>query len=123
MTKTSPGVTIRPESGATPSMSLAWDTTGSPAWLTLDGLTITGGQVSGPTHDVTVKNSTFPGYLQINPGASPGANNACGNCPAMNDNHIVFDNDVFNLASCPAARAWAMRAGSPSPMRVPTRPA
>ena len=102
VTKTSPGITIKPESGATPSMSLAWDTLGAPAWLTLDGITVTGGLISGPTHDVTIKNSTFPGYLQINPGASPGANNACGNCPAMDDNHIVFDNDVFNLASCPS---------------------
>ena len=38
VTKTSPGITIRPESGATPSMSLAWDTLGAPAWLTLDGI-------------------------------------------------------------------------------------
>jgi hypothetical protein len=54
VTKTSPGVTIAPESGASPSMSLAWDTTGSPAWLTLDGLTITGGSISGPSHDITI---------------------------------------------------------------------
>ena len=79
-------------------MGHAW----CPRLATLDGITVTGGLISGPTHDVTVNNSTFPGYLQINPGASPGANNACGNCPAMNDNHIVFDNDVFNLASCPS---------------------
>lgn len=102
VTKTSPGITLKPEPGASPTIGLALDTLGNPAWLTIDGVTVTGGTISGPTHDVTFKNLSMPGYLQINPGVSPSANNACGNCPAMNNNNIVFDNVDFTLASCPS---------------------
>ena len=66
------------------------------AWLILDGITFTGGDLSGPAHDMTFRNSTFTDKLNIYAGAN---NNACGNCAAMNNNNIVFDNDLFNMAA------------------------
>jgi hypothetical protein len=97
VSKSSPGVTIAAAAGATPSMGISFRQT-SPvaAWLIFDGITFTGGSISGPAHDITFKNSTFVNQLTIYASA---ANNACSNCPAMNNNNIVFDNDVFNMAA------------------------
>src|SRR5262249_41767730 len=79
--KSSPGVTITPQPGATVSMSLWFaQTSPVPAWLILDGITFTGGTISGPTHDVTFKNSTFTDKLDIYQNSN---NNRCSNCPAL----------------------------------------
>lgn len=95
--KSSPGVTITAAAGATPSMALEIRQT-SPvaAWLILDHLTITGGELSGPAHDLTFQNSTFTDKVNIWAGAN---NSACSNCAAMNNNNIVFNNDMFNMSA------------------------
>jgi hypothetical protein len=67
-----------------------------PAWLIFDGVTISGGEISGPANNITFKNSTFTDKLNIWQNAN---NSACPNCPAMNNNNIVFDNDLFNMAN------------------------
>jgi hypothetical protein len=56
-------VTIRPQDGAAASMSVQFSRT--PANLTLDGLTITGMEISGPVHDLTIRNSAFTGCAVI----------------------------------------------------------
>lgn len=97
VTKSSPGVTIAGASGATPTMSISFRQTNPvSAWLIFDGITISGGTISGPAHDLTFKNSTFTDKLTIYPSAN---NNACSSCAAMNNNNIVFDTDLFNMAA------------------------
>lgn len=98
VTKSSPGVTITAASGATPTMSINFLSSPVPAWLIFDGLTISGGTISGPAHDLVFKNSTFTDKLTIWASAN---NNACSNCSAMNGSNIVFDNDTFNMAANP----------------------
>jgi hypothetical protein len=67
-----------------------------PAWLIFNGITISGNNnISGPAHDLTFTNVTFTGQIVFYPGAN---NNACSSCSAMNNNNLVFDGDVFNLA-------------------------
>jgi hypothetical protein len=97
VTKTSPGVTITAASGATPTLTLEIRQT-SPvaAWLILDHLTIQGGEISAPAHDLTFQNDTFTDKLNIWQNAG---NSACSNCPAMNNSNIVFNNDLFNMAN------------------------
>ena len=97
VTKSSPGVTIAAANGATPTMFIAIHQS-SPvaAWLILDGITFTGGDLSGPAHDITFRNSTFTDKLNIYAGAN---SNACGNCAALSNSNIVFDNDLFNMAA------------------------
>jgi hypothetical protein len=103
--KTSPGVTVRPASGVARSsvqMSFNWNDSRTPAaWLTFDGVTVNNLNVSAPTHDVTWRNSEMAGPSQLNAGASPNANNACGNCPAMNNQNILFEGNDFSLSRCP----------------------
>jgi hypothetical protein len=96
--KSSPGVTITTQSGATATMVLHF-LQASPvaAWLILDGLTIAGGDISGPANNITVKNSTFTDKLNLRQYSNP-----CTNCSAMNNNNIVFDNDLFNMAANPS---------------------
>lgn len=100
--KSPPGVTIKPQSGAAVRMSLNMRSTASPAQgLIIDGVTFTGGVLSGPTNHVTIKNSTFTNEINIFTGEAPAHNNACGDCPAMNNNAVLFDSDTFNMADDP----------------------
>jgi len=95
--KSSPGITITPQPGAAVTIRLQFrQTTPVAAWLTFDGVTIAGGDISGPANNLTFKNSTFTDKINLWQGAN---NNGCSNCPAMNNNNIVFDNDVFNMAA------------------------
>jgi hypothetical protein len=95
--KASPGVTIAAQSGATPTMFIAiHQLVPVAAFLTFDGITFSGGDLSGPAHDLTFRNSRFSDKLNVYAGAN---NNACSNCPAMNNNNIVFDNDLFDMSA------------------------
>jgi len=97
VTKTSPGVTITAAAGATPTITIAFYQPSSPiaAWLILDNLTIPSAQFSGAVNHITVQNSTLTGstLFYANSGAT---NNLCSSCPAMNNNVILFNNDLFN---------------------------
>jgi parallel beta-helix repeat protein len=97
VTKTSPGVRITPAVGATVVMPFSF-AQNSPviAWLIFDGITFRGGDMSGPAHNLTFQNSTFSDKINFYGSAN---NNACGNCAAMNNNNIVFDNDLFNMSA------------------------
>jgi hypothetical protein len=97
VSKSSPGVTITPAVGATVTMSLAWNhASPTTQWLILDGIQhVKGGDIAGPTNNVTIKNSTITDKMNIWGG---GSSNACSNCPSMNNNNIVFDTDLFNMA-------------------------
>jgi hypothetical protein len=103
--KSSPGVTVRPAPGVARSavtMRFSWNDSRAPAgWLTFDGVTVTDLNLSAPVHDVTWRNSEFSGPSQLNPGASPGANNACTNCPAMNRANLLFEGNDYSMSRCP----------------------
>lgn len=97
VSKSSPGVTITAASGATPSMSIAFRQTSPVAqWLILDSLTITGGDISAPANNITIQNSTITDKVNIWQNAN---NSACSNCGAMNNQNIVFNNDMLNMSS------------------------
>lgn len=101
VTKTSPGVTITAASGATPTMTLQIRQTSPVAqWLIFDTITINGGIITGPANNLTFQNSHFTSELDIWPNAS---NNACSGCSAMNNNAILFNNDLFDEAADPNA--------------------
>jgi parallel beta-helix repeat protein len=98
--KSSPGVTITAQPGATATIKLQFrQTTPVAAWLIFDGLTIAGGDISGPANNLTFRNSTFIDKVNLWQSAR---NNGCSSCPAMNNNNIVFDNDMFNMAANPS---------------------
>lgn len=96
VTKTTPGVTLLAASGATVTFPFSF-AQNSPviAWLIFDGITFKGGNMSGPTHDITIQNSDFGDKINIYGSAN---NNACGSCPAMNNNNILFNNDLFDMS-------------------------
>ena len=56
-------VTIRPQDGAAASISVQFSRT--PANIALDGFTITGMEISGPVHDLTIRNSAFTGCAVV----------------------------------------------------------
>lgn len=61
----SPRVTVKSESGQTASINLQLDS-GAVNGVTFDSLTITGAEVSWPTHDnITIQNSAFTGGIDI----------------------------------------------------------
>jgi hypothetical protein len=100
LTKSSPGVTITAAAGATPTMSIWFGTTASPiAWMILDHLTITGGEINAPANHVTIQNSTITNKIDV---WQNGGNNSCSSCPAMNNQNIVFDGDTFNMSANPS---------------------
>ena len=100
--KSSPGVTITAQSGATPTMGINFCSSAAVSWLTLDTITIPGGEICGPTNNVTFQNSHFTAELDIY--QSGGVyNNACSSCPAISSSNIVFDNDLNDSASDPNA--------------------
>jgi hypothetical protein len=96
ITKSSPGVTIREQSGATARLVLQFRSTPTAQWLVLDGLTIDGGDISAPANNITIRNSAFTSALVINPGAGPGNNNVCSRCPTMNNQDVLFEGNTFN---------------------------
>lgn len=100
VSKSTPGITIKEQDGATATFS-ALDFQSSAQWLTLDGIDYEGGTICGPANHITVKNATQTGYLSLNPGAAPLANNACGDATAMNNANILIDNIVATLSACP----------------------
>jgi hypothetical protein len=108
---TSPGVTIRPASGATASIRPNFY---GAANITLDGLVITGLLFADGTHDITVKNSEFTGLAVV--GSINGA-------PFLNAD-IVFDNNTFDgidtCGSCYEGRLTIKGSGTTqsSPMGV-----
>lgn len=95
--KSSPGVTITPITGATATMALNFrnDNTPKPAWLTLDGLTITTADIASPTHDLTIKNSAFTGSLYFYVGGA-GHNSFCSSCAEMQNANILLDHNTHN---------------------------
>jgi Right handed beta helix region len=96
VSKTSPGVTITAAAGAVPRISLAFQGPSTRQWMIIDGLTVYGiVDWTAPTTNVTVRNSTITGKINI---WAAGPNNACSNCGSMNNANIVFDNDLFNFA-------------------------
>jgi hypothetical protein len=97
--KSSPGVTITAASGATPTMSIGFCNDSAVSWLILNGLTITGGIICAPTTNVTFQNNTWTDKLQI---WASGANNACSQCPAMNNANVLFNGELFNMAANPS---------------------
>jgi hypothetical protein len=103
--KSAPGVVVRPADGVARSavtMSFNWNDSKAPAgWLTFDGVTVTQLNVSAPAHDVTWRNSEFSGPSQFNAGSSPNGNNACGNCPAMNNQNLLLEGNDMSMSRCP----------------------
>jgi hypothetical protein len=93
--KASPGVTIKPQTGATPTMGLDLKSSPATSNLILDGLTISGATITGPTRDLVVRNSAFTGSVTFFT-AGGSSNNACSSCPAMSNNNILFDNNTHN---------------------------
>jgi hypothetical protein len=91
--KASPGVTIKPSAGASPTMIIQFATP-SPAitGLIFDGtggtFTISTGYISGPTHDVTFRGGIIIRELDFYLGPN---NNACGSCAQFNNANIVLD--------------------------------
>jgi Right handed beta helix region/Bacterial TSP3 repeat len=81
-----PGVVaVRPQAGAMPSMSLNF---ASAANVLVEGVTITGGTVSGTSRNVTVANSTFTGLFLVRASQMTNAN-------------IVFDGNTHsNIDTC-----------------------
>ena len=96
-TKAAPGVTIKPESGATASIALNFknDNAAKAAGLTLDGLTITSANIASPTHDVTIRNSKWTGSAYFYTGGA-GANSFCSSCSEMKNANIVLDHNTHN---------------------------
>jgi hypothetical protein len=72
-------VTVQPESGANVTMGL--DFAGDDH-IRVDGMTVSGAWLRGPTHDVTVSNSTFTDAATIETSSMANAN-------------VVFDRDTF----------------------------
>lgn len=64
-------VTLRPEPGAVVSMAAQFNPA---SFITLDGLTLTGLDVSGKTHDISVLNSRFTGQADLNMTGNANAN-------------------------------------------------
>ena len=73
-------VTIKPESGATASMSVNFNGANN---IRLDGLKITSATLQGTTKNITIANSTFTGDTVIRPSSMTNAN-------------IVFDGNTHN---------------------------
>ena len=96
--KTAPGIIIRGETPATlPAMGLQFRADPVPSWLTLEGLTIVGGDLNGGATHITLRDSRVTGTLQITPGPGPAHNNACGACPQMRDAAITIGpRNTFN---------------------------
>ena|GEM_PF-2013204 len=109
--KTSPGVTIAAQSGATPKMIIDFGNANNAAWLTFDGIKIGGGRsvICAPAHDITFKNAEASAELDIEAGAN---NNDCSNAPAMQNSNIVFDNIQWTYADDPTGDAsWKIHEG------------
>ena len=84
-------VTLAPEPGATPTLSVDFS---AASHIRLDGLTLTGIDLHGTTHDVTIANSNVTGTSLVN--------GTDGNGLMVNAN-IVFDGDRFaNINVCPS---------------------
>jgi hypothetical protein len=64
-------VTLKAASGATPTMSVKLTPA---AYLTLDGIQISGLSLSGKTNNITVRNSTFTGQAYLNLSGNANAN-------------------------------------------------
>jgi hypothetical protein len=96
ITKRPPGVTIREQEGATATLFLQFRSTPTPQWLILDGLTIAGGDVSAPANHITIRNAAFTATTVFFTGAGPEDNNACSDCPAMEDQEILIERSTFN---------------------------
>lgn len=106
VTKTSPGIRITPAAGANVTLGISFKATPTAAWITIDGVTMPGGIISGPSHHITVKNCTITDQMAIE---TTGPNNWCGNCVPMNSSSaIVFEGNTFNLANVipPASGGW-----------------
>ena len=81
-------VTLAPEPGATPTLSVDFS---AASHIRLDGLTLTGIDLHGTTHDVTIANSNVTDVSLVDTTA-----------PMVNAN-IVFDGDRFaNINVCPS---------------------
>ncbi len=97
--KSSPGVTITPAPGVSQSsvtMSLSFRTPSPVAqWLIFNNVYLNGGVISGPANNITVQNSTITSPVAFFPTAK---NNACSTCAAMNNNNILFNNDIFDTS-------------------------
>jgi Right handed beta helix region len=96
ITKRSPGVTIREQDGATATLFLELRSTPVAQWLILDGLTIVGGEVSAPANHITIRNAAFTATTAFFTGAGPDDNNACSECPAMENQDILIERSTFN---------------------------
>jgi hypothetical protein len=96
--KSSPGVTITAAAGATPTMTLYFAMTSPVAqWLILDHLTIQGASfITGAVNHITIQNSTIADGILFDVSAN---NNICSNCPQMNNNAILFNNDLINMSA------------------------
>lgn len=95
--KSSPGVKIMPQAGASPTMTINFGTP-SPAisWLIFDGtggtFTISSGYISGPAHDITFTGGIIIRSMDFYLGPN---NNACGNCSQFSNSNIVIDGANF----------------------------
>lgn len=94
VTKSSPGVTIREQSGATATLNdMSLRVGQSAAWITFDGLTMDDMEICEPTNHITVKNSLFDASaVTIRQGGGAGT---CGASGSLINAAILFDNDVF----------------------------
>jgi len=97
VSKSSPGVKIMPQAGASPTMTINFATP-SPAisWLTFDGtggaFTISTGYISGPAHDITFTGGIIIRSLDFYLGPN---NNACSSCSQFSNANIVIDGANF----------------------------
>src|SRR5437667_1070604 len=93
VSKSSPGVRIMPQPGASPTMTIQFATV-SPAisWLIFDGtggtFTISTGYISGPAHDITFTGGIIVRELDYYLGPN---NNVCGSCSQFNNANIMMD--------------------------------
>jgi hypothetical protein len=86
-------VTIRPESGASVSLSVSFNGANN---ITLDGVTVTSAELLGSTKNITIQNSTFTGFAKID---------------GPSNSNILFDRNTHNNinsceSGCNPARIW-----------------
>lgn len=101
VSKSSPGITIREQDGATATFSTINMKTGA-QWFTVDGIDFTYGEVCGPANNITIRNAIAHRGVQFNPGPGPSRNNVCSSAPAMSNSNVVLDNldFPFDAAGC-----------------------
>lgn len=100
--KTSPGITIKEQTGQTATFSSLTFCNGTDAWFTLDGITTTGTSIIGGDVDhITIRNSNLKKFeVYTENGAQAGG---CTASSQMSSANLVFDGNLFGtLSGCGA---------------------